>query len=272
MRILSVPIVLLLAFAPSGHAADRFAVATGSYVAVAPSGWDGRAPLPVTLLLHGAGATADDMVNYPDMRAAFHASGVLLVAPEGLNRGWASPGSPREGARDEVAFLDAIIGDLKQRFPIDASRVRVAGFSLGASAALDFACAQGGQVQAVLTVAGVFWTPMPARCAGGATNWLHIHGTADATFPMAGRVIRDRWRQGDTMGAIGMVARSWQCGPPAPAPAPALSDAVCERQPGCGGGQAVQVCLHTGGHELRAEWLADFHRWAEAVFVARVPG
>lgn len=269
MRIVSWLIALLLALPPAGHAAERFAVATGSYVAVPPSRWDRQSPLPVTLLLHGAGSTADDMVNYPGMRAAFDAAGVLLVAPEGLNRGWASPGSPREGARDEVAFLDAIIADLKRRFPIDASRVRVAGFSLGASAALDYACARGGQVQAVLTVAGVFWTPMPARCEGGPTNWLHIHGTADATFPLAGRVIRERWRQGDTMGAIGLVTRSWQCGPPAASPA--LGDAACQRQADCGG-RAVQVCLHPGGHELRAAWLADFHRWAEAVFAVRVPG
>jgi polyhydroxybutyrate depolymerase len=270
VRILSWLIVLLLALAPPGQAADRFAVPTGAYWAAPPEGWNGRAALPATLFLHGAGSSAGEMLDYPGMRAAFNAAGVLLVAPDGIDRGWASPGSPRGGARDEVAFLDAVIADLKRRFPIDAGRVRVAGFSLGASAALDYACARGGQVQAVLTVAGVFWTPMPTRCEGGATNWLHIHGTADATFPLAGRMIRDRWRQGNTLGAIGMVARSWQCG--LPEAAPALGDAACERQPGCGGAQVVRVCLHAGGHELRAEWLSDFHRWAEAVFAARVPG
>lgn len=264
--------LVLLAIAQPAPAADRFAVTLGTYLALPPPGWDGHTPLAVTLFLHGAGADASEIADDAEIAAAFAQAKVLLVAPEGLNRGWAAEGSPRAGNRDEVAFLDAVLEDLARRFPLDPARIRIAGFSLGASAALDYACARGGRLAAVLTVSGVFWLPMPGACAGGPTNWLSIHGRADTTWPLAGRVVRQQFRQGDRDGALSIVRGSWQCQAPRPAPWPApwLAGMDCEAS-SCAGGRVVQACLHPDGHAIEAAWIAAFHAWAEAIPAAPKP-
>lgn len=261
--------VLLGLAAGQANAAERFEVAAGAWLALPPPGWDGQSRLPVTLFLHGAGGTASDIVDDADLREAFAGDGVLLVAPEGLNRRWGPPGSPPEGIRDETTFLDSVLESVARHYPVDPARIRIAGFSLGASQALAYACARGPRVQAVLTVAGVFWKPMPATCPGGPTNWLHIHGEADPTWPLAGRMIFGRFLQGDAVGSLEVVRRAWHCA--GVVPAGRLGDTVCESHPACAGGHEVKVCMHPGGHDLEASWISAFHRWAETISANRPP-
>jgi polyhydroxybutyrate depolymerase len=234
----------------------------GAYTAVPPAGWNGRDALPVLLYFHGAFSTAADVVTYPGFTQVTSAAGVLLVAPEGLDRGWAVAGAPRQGGRDERGFINAVLADLAWRFPTQPGGLLVGGFSLGASLAAEFACAEGARVKAVLTVAGTFWRPMPERCAGGPTNWLHLHGTSDPTFPLSGRVVRERFHQGDADQALSMLAASYRCA--APRPAPPMADSRCEVAT-CQGEHTLLSCRHPGAHEMHAAWLADFLRWAGTI-------
>jgi polyhydroxybutyrate depolymerase len=262
MRRRLVPMLLALLCATPPSAATEVTLPQGSYQAVPPAGWNGQDALPVLLYFHGAFSTASDVVTYPGFTDASTAAGVLLVAPEGIDRGWAVSGAPRQGGRDERGFINAVLADLAQRYPTQAGGLLVGGFSLGASLAAEFACAEGARIKAVLTVAGTFWRPMPERCEGGPTNWLHLHGTSDPTFPLSGRVVRERFHQGDTGQALAMLGASYGCA--APLPMPPLADSRCKAA-ACQGGRALMSCRHPGGHEMHAAWLADFLRWAGAI-------
>jgi polyhydroxybutyrate depolymerase len=232
------------------------------YLAVPPPARQPAVSAPAMLLLHGAWDTPEQLLDDPPILESFARAGVLLIAPQGVGGSWAVPNAPGQGRRDDIGFLDAVIADAAARFSTDPTRLRIGGFSAGASMAATHACQSRGLYQAVLTVSGTFWLPIPQNCPGGPLNWMHIHGETDPTWPLAGRTIRNTWRQSDAAGALSMLGRGFACTPPATAPS--IDDAACEAMR-CGGGTAMRICLHPGGHDLRAAWFDGFFRWAEAV-------
>jgi len=108
------------------------AIAGGRYLALAPSGWDGRSALPVLVFFQIWRESAKYVVLDPPLRALVDQRGVLLVAPHGEGNTWSYFGAPGKH-RDESAFIAALVADVKARFPVDARRFVAAGFSHGAS-------------------------------------------------------------------------------------------------------------------------------------------
>src|SRR5438128_7431154 len=197
-RMLAALMLLALASAatPTRGAAGLFEIAGGTYRAVAPPNWDGVRKLPLMLYIHGYGQSSASVVDDETLVEAVTGSGALLVAPDGLQHSWSFAGSPSQGARDEIAFLRAVIADAKRRWPIDESQVIASGFSIGGSVVWDLACHAADGFAAFMPVSGGFWLPYPERCERGSANLRHIHGTSDGTVPLAGRTIRGRFNQG----------------------------------------------------------------------------
>lgn len=167
-------------------------VEDGQYLAVPPDAWDGTSPLPATVYFHGWQSTAAATYDNEHLRRAFDDAGVLLVIPDGRDKTWAHVGSPSR-ARDELAFMDQVMDDLRRRFPIDEDRLLVTGFSQGGSMVWDMACYRGARFAAFAPIAGAFWEPLPESC-GTPVNLRHVHGTSDTVVPMAGRPIREVFR------------------------------------------------------------------------------
>jgi polyhydroxybutyrate depolymerase len=233
----------------------------GAYLALPPPGWDGVSRLPATIFFHGYGSSAAAVAGDPSFRAAFAREGVLLVLPDGLERTWAHTGSPSR-ARDEVAFMDAVRRDLLARFPVDPDGLLVTGFSQGGSMVWELACHRGGRFAAAYApVAGAFWEPLPATCPGGPIDLRHVHGTADGTVPLAGRVIRGQFRQGDVFRGMAVLRAANGCS--APARVEEAGGLRCEVWDECAaGGRELRLCLHGGGHILPEGWTAAIHAWA----------
>ena len=249
---------------PGCGAALACSVADGAYHAVPPAGWDGAAPLPATVFFHGYSSSARQVVDNEALVRAFSDQGVLLIVPDGRNGTWAHVGSP-SSARDELAFMDAVLADAKARWPIDEDRLLVTGFSQGGSMAWDLACYRGDDYAAFAPIAGAFWEPLPRACPSGPVDLLHVHGLADTVVPMAGRPIREAFRQGD----VGQGMALWRAHDGCPA-APSGSEEVaglrCEVWDACASGRELRLCLHGGGHDLDLRWIGMIHRWA-----ARLP-
>ena len=263
-------IVLILALVWAGPArADPVAVTLpdGRYLAVFPPGMQGRPNLPALMFLHGAWSGPEAFAEDAGIVAALAADGVVLLLPAGIEGSWAARNAPRAAVRDETAFLDAVRDDAIARFALDPKRFRIGGFSVGASMAFDYACRPGLPIQAVMTVGGVVWQPMPAGCAAPPVPWLHIHGMADPTWPLAGRTIRGSFRQGAVDAALAMLAASFAC--QAPHQVQSLDDLACEAFSGCRPGALVQSCRHPGGHDLEPRWFRAFHAWVEAISSVR---
>lgn len=233
----------------------------GRYLALPPPNWDGRAPLPATIFFHGWRSSAEDFATNPAFTGAFATEGVLLVLPDALAGTWAHGGSPST-RRDELAFMDAVRADLLTRWRVDPERLLVTGFSQGGSMVWDLACHRGGAYRAFAAVSGAFWEPLPERCEGGPVDLLHIHGTADPVVPMAGRAIRDTWRQGDVEQGLAVLRAADACAD-ATRPEPMAAGLSCEVWDACGSGRELRLCRHGDGHVMPDGWVSLAHDWLD---------
>lgn len=223
-------------------------VPEGSYRIALP---DGGAK-GVYLFFHGyRGSAAGEMKNAA-LIATAHAHGLAFAAVDGRDGTWSHPGSP-EQSRDETAFVGSVLDDLSTRFGFGPDAVIVGGFSQGGSMAWYTACALGDRIAGAVTFAGVFWRPLPAASDCVAPPpWVHVHGLGDRTFPLAGRPIGKRWHQGDSYASLSVIRSAGACR--SGTQAWEAGDLACSETDGCRRG-AVALCLHGGGHELRAAWL-----------------
>ena len=235
----------------------------GQYYVMPPRGWDGVSPLPVLMFFHGYGATGQVFVKSQNMQRIARRGGFLLVAPDGLNKTWAHQGSP-SNLRNEMAYVDALLADLKQRFPIDDRRMWAGGFSQGGSMVWDLACKRGDLFQAYVPIAGGFWNPMPTNCPAGPVNILHIHGLQDSTVPMEGRPIGSSWHQGDIRLGFEVWKQEAGC-----SVRPQRSDSRgrlrCDKWTTCTSGKTLALCLHDGGHSLPQGWSDEAYRFLNSL-------
>jgi polyhydroxybutyrate depolymerase len=189
-----------------------------------------------------------------DLIATAQAHGLAFAAPDGIDHTWSFAGSPSQD-RDETRFVGEVLDDLQRRFGFGPDRVVVGGFSQGASMAWYVACHLGNRVAGAVTFSGVFWDPLPqpSDCEAAPPPIIHFHGRADHTFPLAGRAIGTRWHQGDTFASRAVLEARGQCRVADTHPA-VIAGVACEVTPECLRG-SITLCLHDGGHEVRAQWL-----------------
>lgn len=253
-------LALIARAAASGDPPPLLAIPNGTYRAAEPAGWDRTTPLPLVLYLHGYAQSSGEVMDDAPLVAAVTGTGALLVVPDGASGGWSHVGSPIQ-ARDDIAFLRAVIADAERRWPIDRRHVIAAGFSVGASMVWDLACHSGAGFSAFLPVSGGFWLPYPERCESGPVNLRHIHGRDDHTVPMTGRTIRLFFRQGDILKGFGILRETDRC---AAKPDRTTTEGPldCEIWSSCSGGGELQLCLHSGDHVIEPEWLRDGIVWA----------
>lgn len=220
---------------------------------------------------HGYQGSAIETISDPALVAVVRRLGVALIAPEGLGRSWSFPGSPARN-RDEFPYVAQVLDDAARRFPVDPGRLMASGFSQGGSMVWYLACRMPSRFAAFAPIAGAFWEPIPENCAGPRPNLLHVHGTADATVPLAGRALRQGYRQGDVFKSFATLAPGGCTAALAGAervgiPGPALT---CRLASGCGGSARLELCLHDGGHFVDAAWVE--RAWRLAMPAAQTAG
>ncbi|HUG60713.1 MAG TPA: alpha/beta fold hydrolase [Methylomirabilota bacterium] len=233
----------------------------GGSVACPVEGGEYRIALPpggaatgAYVFFHGYRGSAEGQMKSASLIEVAHRHGLAFVAPDGAGRTWSHPGAPSRN-RDEIRFVAAVLDDLEARFGFGADEVVAGGFSQGASMALYALCAHPARFAGAVTFAGVFWSPIPEAqdCAGPPPPIVHIHGRSDGIFPLAGRPIGESWRQADTFDSMAVLAEAGACAAE-PAAAGILPDMDCTVTAGCAR-EPMALCLHAGGHEVRAPWL-----------------
>ncbi len=242
----------LLACAPCDDE-EACRVDGGRYLAVAPEG-DG--PWPVLLYFHGY-QNSPEGVKDKSTVVPWREAGYLTVFPEGKGGSWSNVGSPHD-ERDEIAFTEAVLEDVADRYDLD-ERLVVTGFSHGSSMAWDVACYLPERVTALVGASGSFWVPEPTRC-DGPVPVRHTHGTADRVMPLEGRSIGSA-RQGDVYVGIQTWRDTDAC-----APTSRVEDqgeVSCEVWT-CDGGE-VRLCLHSGGHRAPSGWARRSMDWVDEV-------
>ncbi|HUN51314.1 MAG TPA: PHB depolymerase family esterase [Candidatus Sulfotelmatobacter sp.] len=189
-----------------GAAADTLTVGgmARSYALALPEQLS--APVPLVLVLHGAGGNgAGALVHYRwDEKA--RAAGFIAAAPDAMPafpelrtnfltnpRYWSDGsgrGPPAHGRIDDTAFLAALIEALAARYPVDRSRIYVTGFSSGASMTHRAGLLLADRLAAIAPVAGKAWSrSRPAR----PLPVLFLVGDQDPLTPLGGGPVKSPW-------------------------------------------------------------------------------
>jgi len=189
------------------------------YLIAAPDG-AAAAGRALVIVLHGGGASAAQV-----MGRAFPPSPLSLlleiaareqfvvVAPDAGEGGWADgcARSARAAGRDDVAFVDALIGRAISEHGVDPARVYVAGVSRGGWMAYRIASAIPHRLAAFAAILA----PMPESGPGSAPDValpaLIVGGTADPLLPYRGGKYRYAFNLMGRLRSIDDSAAVW-CG------------------------------------------------------------
>ncbi|HKB02401.1 MAG TPA: PHB depolymerase family esterase [Gemmataceae bacterium] len=175
-------------------------------------------PMPLVVMLHGAGGSAEFAVEETGWSRLAEQEGFAVAYPEGLPvradqvpkfltnpQEW-TDGSGRGGA-DDAGFLLAVLEDARSRVPIVPGRVYLTGFSNGAGMAFRFAAEQADRVAAIAPVAGHLWVadPKPSR----PVPTIYMVGDADPLVPLAGGTARTPWGKLGNRPAVADSLERW---------------------------------------------------------------
>ena len=132
--------------------------------------------LPLLIMLHGAGASATDVLPMVVDCAERH--GVLMILPQSRGATW---DMLRGGYGPDVRLMDDALSKVFQTYAVDAHRIAIAGFSDGASYALSLGIINGELFSDILAFSPGFAAPSRAT---DAPRIFISHGREDPVLPI----------------------------------------------------------------------------------------
>lgn len=172
---------------------------------------------PVVILLHGFNATALGGDWNGNWSSRVTENGFIAAFPTGLQKSWNAGECCRPASvldTDDVAYLDAVISELRRRPDVDPDRVYLSGQSNGGMMVNRYLCEGHQRLTAAASVAGVDMVnctptePLP---------FLTIIGRSDPVVPYEGGETALGFWVGQPSPPFRDEARSvaeaWKCGP-----------------------------------------------------------
>jgi predicted esterase len=151
----------------------------------------GEGPLPLIVMLHGAGGRAEPFLE--TFRQQADREQILLLSLQSARMTWDMIADMseqrRSGRRSELRFgedvrrIDAVLGELFSRAEVDPKRVALAGFSDGASYALSLGMANPDLFAGVIALSPGFFHPPPT--VRREQRLFIAHGRRDQVLPFA---------------------------------------------------------------------------------------
>lgn len=164
------------------------------YATTTPKGYDAAKATPLVVLLHGYTATAAIQDSYFGISKLAETKNFLVALPDGLkdtqgNQFWNATDACCDifgKGVDDVAYLTAVIADMKTRFNVDPKRVYVIGHSNGGFMSHRLACELSKDIAGIVSLAGATYSD-PAKCkATDPVAVLQVHGDMDETVAYGG--------------------------------------------------------------------------------------
>lgn len=157
-----------------------------------------RAPvegMPLVIMLHGTGGSAAQAERDYGWTEKGQRETFIVVYPEGVQgegrlkiRTWNAGRCCQyamERNVDDTKFISSLLDHLVSRFPVDESRIYVAGMSNGAMLAYRIACEIPGRFAAIGAVSGTMMVSDPC-VPSRAIPVVHIHSDDDTKVPYPG--------------------------------------------------------------------------------------
>lgn len=150
----------------------------------------GTSPVPLVIALHGAGDSGPGMKSAAGLDKEANRRGFMVAYPSATGVNWAEGCDcvrPDIEGVDDVGFVDAMIDDISEDYPVDPSRIYAIGYSQGGLFSQHLACERSEVFAGVATVAGLMSRPVAQRCSpSGSPDILFIHGEEDSVLPFEG--------------------------------------------------------------------------------------
>jgi phospholipase/carboxylesterase len=140
-----------------------------------PARYEPTAPMPLMLLLHGAGGSGAGIAR----RFSAYADelGIAFVAPDSTEISW----DRADRLTKDVAHIDAALRVAYRRIATTPDRVRIGGFSDGASYSLSVGLTNGDLFGRILALSPGFMDPAQTR---GKPEIYITHGVRDDILPI----------------------------------------------------------------------------------------
>jgi phospholipase/carboxylesterase len=133
-------------------------------------------PLPLLVLLHGAGGSAAGILRR--LGSAADAAGVAVLAPDSRDDTW---DAIRGGFGPDVRFLSRALDRVFESVSVDPARIAIGGFSDGATYALSVGLTNGDLFRRILAFSPGF---IVGDRLQGTPKIFVSHGTADRVLPI----------------------------------------------------------------------------------------
>jgi phospholipase/carboxylesterase len=141
-----------------------------------PKKYDPATPVPLLILLHGAGGRGTHLVDLFVETA--EARGYLILSPDSRGRTW---DVILGGYGPDVLFIDRALTQVFDAYAVEPRRIAVAGFSDGASYALSLGLINGALFSDVLAFSPGF--AAPSRTEDTPRVFIS-HGVDDRVLPI----------------------------------------------------------------------------------------
>lgn len=133
-------------------------------------------PIPLVLMLHGAGGDANGAMKI--LRHLADPFEMILLAVDSRQKTW---DIIRGGYGVDITFIDSALAQTFSRYAIDPNRVAIAGFSDGASYALGVGITNGDLFSHVIAFSPGF---MATAGQSGKPHLFISHGKWDTVLPI----------------------------------------------------------------------------------------
>lgn len=191
--------VVLLLVAGAGPQAGQLVVdaGRGPVTVHVPSSYDGSAPYPLVLLLHGYTSSGTQQESYFQLAPLAETRRFLYAHPDGTldafgNRFWNATDACCNlfgSSVDDSAYLLALVEAIRDELEVDPWRIHASGHSNGGFMSYRLACDHADVFAAIGSLAGATWDD-PADCDPlTPVHVLQVHGTSDNVIRYDGGAI-----------------------------------------------------------------------------------
>jgi polyhydroxybutyrate depolymerase len=174
-----------------------------------PEKYSDKIKLPIILVLHGYDNVVEDMGTYSEMDKMAEKAQFIAVYPQGTKNvngyyTWNAGDQYIEWTQNanDVFFIDSLIKFLVLNYPVDTSRIYIAGHGNGSMMAYRLAAELSDQIAAIACISGqmVDNPAIPSQ----AVSIMHVHGDSDIILPHTGNE-----QYGFQIAAIDKIIKKW---------------------------------------------------------------
>ncbi len=210
-----------------------------TYLVHVPASYTGAAPVPLVVDMHGFTSTANVQRAISGFLGQSDLHGFIATWPQGVNNSW-NGGVCCSTATDDVAFIRALVENMKVEASIDVKRVYATGLSNGGAMSHRLACEAADVFAAAAPVAFPISIVPTANCTPsrkipvltfmGLTDTIVPYG--GGSFPSAATTF-EHWRTVN------------ECGPQTPEVHDVSGASYCDIDLSCGADLQVGLCSIT---------------------------